>query len=440
VQPTDLAHRQYLWNIVDYLVSSYDAAGRPVYDVDGIALDYVRWVGSTSSASPSYVTDFVKGVKQRCGALQVHAYLLSGRYDFDGPTYDGQFNSYASVMSVLKSGYGQDWEALAPWVDCYMPMAYTADGSIYATYALHQAYVRQVAAYARTAVTRAGFPSRRISPAIKTYSDTETCTAQTVEASITGALLGGGDGYQAFRYSTLAPHNDWMAKLKGWAVPGQNRPIATFTGASTGLTTALDPAGTRDADEPAANLQVRFDWENDGTFDTPWSPNAKLDWLARRPGAWRTALQVKDSQGLLGQTTRRLTAGDPLAGSPASLSLNAPQMVTLTLGAGRAAAGHAYLVLGTLSGTSPGTTLAPGLVLPLRWDGLTDGLLSAINTSLFTNAFASLDAAGSGAATLNLPPGLGFLQGKTIHFAGIGATPAGQIAFVTNAVPLALLP
>src|SRR5262245_40356565 len=168
-----------------------------------------------------------------------------------------------------------------------MPMAYTADGSIYSTYALHQAYVRQVAAYARTAVTRAGYPARRVSPAIKTYSDTETCTAQTVEASITGALLGGGDGYQAFRYSTLAPHPDWMAKLKAWAVPGQNRPIASVTAAVTGLTVALDPTASRDADEPSANLQVRFDWENDGTFDTPWLANARLDWLARQPVGYR---------------------------------------------------------------------------------------------------------------------------------------------------------
>ena len=439
VQPTDAAHRQYLWNVVDYLVNTYDASGKPVYDVDGIALDYVRFVGG-SGVNATLVTDWVKGVRQRCGVLQVHAYLIAGRYDFDGPTYDGVFNSYATVMTTLKNGFGQDWEALAPYVDCYMPMAYTADGSIYSTYALHHAYVKQVTAYARTAVTRAGYPTRRVSPTIRTYSDSETCTAQTVEASITGALLGGGDGYQAFRYGTLAPHADWMAKLKAYAVPGQNRPIAVLSAPCAGLSVDADSTQSRDADEPSTGLQVRYDWQSDGVFDTPWQQSAKTPWLAPRPGPTRIGLQVRDSQGLLGQTTRLVAVPDPLSASPTSLSLAAPQKVTVALNAGPAGAGYAYLVLGTLSGTTPGIPAGPGLVLPLRWDGLTDGLLAAVNTPLFANGFGSCDAQGRGSAVLDLPPGLGVLAGKTLHFAALGASPGLQIAFVTNATPLSLLP
>jgi len=440
VQPTDTNHRQYLWNIVDYLVNSYDASGKPIYDVDGIALDYVRYVGGTGTVNPVFVTDFVKGVKQRCGVLQVHAYLISGRYDFDGPTYDGNFNSYSSVMTALKNGYGQDWQALAPWVDVYMPMAYTADGSIYSTYALHQAYVKQVTAYARTAVTIAGYPTRRVSPAIKTYTDTETCTASTVEASITGALLGGGDGYQAFRYTPLVAQPTWVAKMKAYAVPGQNRPIALLTAPPAGLTVRADPTLSRDGDEPSANLQVRFDWENDGIFDTGWLPNSTLDWLNKVPGTRRVGLAVRDSTGLLGQTTRKVANANPLGVIPGSISLASPPQVSIAVNAGPAAAGQLYLVLGTLSGTSPGTQVAPGLTLPLNWDGLTTGLLDAVNTPLLVNGFGSLDQNGTAQAKFNLPPGLGLLSGKTIHWSALGATPASQFLFVTNASALVLLP
>ncbi len=439
VQPGDAAHRAYLLAIVDYLVGSYDAAGKPVYDVDGIALDYVRYVGG-SGVNAANVTDFVRGVRQRCGVLQVHAYLLSGRYDFDGPVYDGSFNAYATVMTTLKNGYGQDWEGLAKYVDVYMPMAYTADGSIYATSALHQAYVRQVAAYARTAVTRAGYPTRRVSPAIKTYSDSETCTAATVEASITGALLGGGDGYQAFRWKTLQPHADWLAKMKLWAVPGQNQPIAALTANAVGLSTSSDATASRDADEPSANLKLRFDWENDGVFDTGWLPNQTQSWLARNPGSWRIGVQVQDSTGLFGQTTRRLTLGDVLTLDRASISLAAPAKVAIGIQAGALAANQAYLVCGSLSGSSPGTPLAPGFTLPLNVDAITQGLLGAVNTPLLLNGFANLSPAGTGLAEFQMIPGITVLSGKTLHFAAIGANASAQYLFTTNAKGLALLP
>lgn len=200
VQPDHAAHKQYLLDVVDYFVDAWQPNGQPVYDLDGIALDYVRYVGGTN-VSTANVTNFVASVRQRIGNLSLHAYLIANRYTFDGPTYNGQFAWSAACISGLASQFGQHWEQLAPYVDVMMPMAYTANGSIYNTYALHQAYMRQTAAYARTACTIAGYPARRVVPTIKTYTgDTETTTDLTIEASITGALLGGGDGYQSFRY------------------------------------------------------------------------------------------------------------------------------------------------------------------------------------------------------------------------------------------------
>jgi hypothetical protein len=441
VQPSDQNHRQYLWNIVDYLVKSYDSSGKPVYDVDGIALDYVRYVGG-SGVNPALVTDFVRGVKQRCGALSVHGYMITGRYDFDGPVYDGNFKSYTTVRDTIANGYGQHWEQLARWIDVFMPMAYTADGSIYNTYALHQAYVRTVTQYLRQACVNAGFATRRVSPTIRTYSDAnETCTAATVEASITGALQGSGDGYQAFRYGTLAPHNDWMAKLKQYAAPGPNRPIPSFTAAASGLGTTLNAAASKDFDQQSATLSIRWDWENDGVFDTPFTSNLPQAWIARNPGAWRIGLEVKDATGQSGYTTRRLVVADVLSLTASTLSAAQGGQVGIQLNSGVMTAGSNYLVCGTLSGTTPGTQLAPGYLLPLNFDALTMGLIQAVNSPLLGNGLGVVGLSGSSTATFAVPPGLlSMLNGRTIHWAAIGADASVRWQFTTNARGLLITP
>ncbi|MBM3963282.1 MAG: hypothetical protein FJ306_15505, partial [Planctomycetes bacterium] len=100
VQPDNAAHKQYLLNVINYFVDAYTASGQPVYDLDGIALDYIRYVGGTN-VNAANVTNFLVDVRQRIGNLSLHAYLVASRFTFDGPTYDGNFNSYTSVTNSL---------------------------------------------------------------------------------------------------------------------------------------------------------------------------------------------------------------------------------------------------------------------------------------------------------------------------------------------------
>ena len=44
-QPTDVAHRAYLLDVIDYLTRSYHPDGRPIYDIDGIALAWEPYKG-----------------------------------------------------------------------------------------------------------------------------------------------------------------------------------------------------------------------------------------------------------------------------------------------------------------------------------------------------------------------------------------------------------
>ena len=62
------------------------------------------------------------------------------------------------------------------------------------------------------------------------------------------------------------------------------------------------------------------------------------------------------------------------------------------------------ILLGSITGTSPGTPLPGGLAtLPLNWDAYTDFMVGLLNTPLYSGFLGSLDAAGESAAQLNAP-------------------------------------
>jgi len=102
------------------------------------------------------------------------------------------------------------------------------------------------------------------------------------------------------------------------------------------------------------------------------------------------------------------------AGAP-SVSAGSGGAVSLTLSAGRANAGRAYLLLASFSGSAPGTPLPGGPVLPLNFDALT--YLSANPSAAAFQGFSgALDADGAAAAQLTVPP-VPLLAGRTVSFA-----------------------
>ena len=91
--------------------------------------------------------------------------------------------------------------------------------------------------------------------------------------------------------------------------------------------------------------------------------------------------------------------------------------VNFTLNAGPAYAGRFYLLLGSLSGTTPGTPLPGGLAtIPLNYDQLALWSLTW-GPPIFTNFFGILDADGQATATLNVPAASGIGPGDRMHFA-----------------------
>lgn len=97
--------------------------------------------------------------------------------------------------------------------------------------------------------------------------------------------------------------------------------------------------------------------------------------------------------------------------------------VEFTLDAGEDYAGRKYLLVGTRSGTSPGTALPGGLVtLPINRDWFTDFILDHLNNTRFVDFKGNLDAEGRATAWLNAPP-ISSWVGTTLHFAYAATKP-----------------
>jgi len=100
-------------------------------------------------------------------------------------------------------------------------------------------------------------------------------------------------------------------------------------------------------------------------------------------------------------------------------------------------ANRSYILVGSISGTSPGTPLPGGTVtLPINWDLFTNLIINMLNGPIFQNFLGVLDACGSGTATMNLPPIPG-AAGLTMYFA---YALNGPWDFVSNPVAIQIVP
>jgi FG-GAP repeat len=126
----------------------------------------------------------------------------------------------------------------------------------------------------------------------------------------------------------------------------------------------------------------------------------------------------------------------PLCGIPDTLSTSAGGTQSLTLDAGSQHAGKIYLLLGSLSGTVPGTVV-DGVNVPLNYDALTQFTLSNPNTPPYFNSLGVLDASGKANASIQIPGGA-FSSGVVANHAFIVLN--GPVVFASNAVPLVFGP
>jgi len=68
--------------------------------------------------------------------------------------------------------------------------------------------------------------------------------------------------------------------------------------------------------------------------------------------------------------------------------------------------GEVYYLLGSLNGTSPGTPLPGGMILPLNTDVLLIGMVTYPNVAVFVDTLGTVDTFGKAYSSIVIPPGL----------------------------------
>jgi hypothetical protein len=123
---------------------------------------------------------------------------------------------------------------------------------------------------------------------------------------------------------------------------------------------------------------------------------------------------------------------------PATISAATGGLVNFVPILGTPHAGHAYGLLASASGTTPGFAFG-SVTIPLNYDFITAFTIENANLSPFFDSVGLLDPQGRGTATLVVPPGVAVPA--TLHFACIVIDPAGPaLVGATNPVLLTFVP
>lgn len=90
-------------------------------------------------------------------------------------------------------------------------------------------------------------------------------------------------------------------------VPINNPPQAYFTAspATGNVTTVFEVNASQsfDLEDPPHDIQMRWDWEDDGIWDTAWSTQRTAQHQYAEPGNYMIRLEVRDTGGLVDNTT-----------------------------------------------------------------------------------------------------------------------------------------
>lgn len=126
----------------------------------------------------------------------------------------------------------------------------------------------------------------------------------------------------------------------------------------------------------------------------------------------------------------------PLIGSAGVAGTHVPDSVDFEIDAGLGFAGKPYLLLSSLTGTSPGIAFG-SITLPLNPDALLLFGLQNPGSALYTHGFGLLDAQGRAQSSLNLPGNIVFLAGNTLNHAYALLDAAQGLAAVLASNPVA---
>lgn len=88
------------------------------------------------------------------------------------------------------------------------------------------------------------------------------------------------------------------------AVVSGNPPNASFFSFADQLTVDVDATASTDPEDPPSALEVRWDWTNDGEWDTEWTTSRVASHTYPQPGSHVVRLAIRDTAGMIASTTR----------------------------------------------------------------------------------------------------------------------------------------
>ncbi|MCF8230448.1 MAG: hypothetical protein K9J24_15990 [Bacteroidales bacterium] len=123
-----------------------------------------------------------------------------------------------------------------------------------------------------------------------------------VEAEILGAGI--------FDYRTDPPLINFE-ELIAFAQEDNNPPVSIFTvnpgSGNTNTVFAFDASDSYDNEDPTSDLQVRWDFDGDGSWDAGWDYDKTENHQYSAEGTYTAKMEVKDTEGLTDYTTQTVT-------------------------------------------------------------------------------------------------------------------------------------
>jgi hypothetical protein len=133
-----------------------------------------------------------------------------------------------------------------------------------------------------------------------------------------------------------------------------------------------------------------------------------------------------------------LSLNEPLSASIDTISATVGGVAAFSLKAGPSNGNRNYIILGSVTGTAPGTPLPGGQVtLPLNWDVFTNLIIDLLNSPIFSNFMGKLDGTGSANAVFDTLGPIPGAAGITMQFAYALNNPWN---FASNSVAIDVVP
>jgi len=199
--------------------------------------------------------------------------------------------------------------------------------------------------------------------------------------------------------------------------------IPASASGNTGTCFYFDALGSSDNEDPLSALKVRWDFNNDGTWETSYRTFKAINYAFPSAGTFTVVLQVKDTDGLTDTTTRTVTVAE----------LAAPNAIrhfsTTTYTAGTP-------LLISIVVTPSDSTLAYAIedTPPEGWavsDISHAGVYDAVNKKVKWGPFFDNNARTlTYTVTPNGPPWIGGFYGGTVSFDGTNAPIYGDVEII----------